>query len=705
MNFPSLQLRRFFGPVSVGGRLRVLLLGLVALLLCSYTLSRLISSDGERDQAFYGGVQKTAENLETIGSSQQALAALQAGLIASLGERHGGFDPAQRSAAVDALFTEYSGHIAALRPIDPTAAAQLINVGEELTDISRRALLLAAGPAADSSRTVARFAAVAQPGEKHLRSLQRIQLGVLDSARSAKTAVQRDDLWLAGTATILLTLLVAALALLVSRSVLRPVGKIEAALNRISRGERLTSAPVSGDDEFGRVGKALHELSEVTAHLQTVAYLDALTGLPNRTQLEQDVLHRLAQKQPFSLLFCDIDRFRTINDGYGHAFGDRVLLEAGRRLKALAGDDGSVFRYSGDLFAVLAAASGAGTFAERLREGMNALAEIDERRLPLNSSFGVACFPEDGNEMEHLVSAADAAMYQAKRLGRNNVQLALGEHTAKARTHLELAGDLRAAIGTAQLSPYFQPIIDLAAGKLACVEALARWHHPTRGFVPPDQFIAIAESSGQIDALTNHLLREACTVAARWNAAGTPHKLAFNLSAKQVRTGVVELIDNILKETGLPATLLEIEMTEGALIERPEQAERLLTDLRALGISVALDDFGTGYSSLSYLLRFPIDKIKVDKSFVEKLEGQRQAAKIVAATISLARSLDMQLVAEGVEQMSQMLTLYELGCCQQQGWLFAKALPAAEFDRWILTAPLKLDAVVRAQMELGLAAS
>ncbi len=234
---------------------------------------------------------------------------------------------------------------------------------------------------------------------------------------------------------------------------------------------------------------------------------------------------------------------------------------------------------------------------------------------------------------------------------------------------------------------------------MVCAEALARWNHPTRGFVAPDEFIGIAEESGQIDALTEHLLRQACMAAVHWQPVqghGIP-RLAFNLSARQVRQGVVEMVSHILAETGFPASRLEIEITESAIIERPEIAERLLRELKTLGVSVALDDFGTGYSSLSYLLRFPIDKIKVDRSFVSQLNGQRQAGKIVAATISLATNLEIILVAEGVENISQMTTLYELGCRQQQGWLFSKALPSEEFTRWALTAPLRMESIMRAQ--------
>jgi predicted signal transduction protein with EAL and GGDEF domain len=326
---------------------------------------------------------------------------------------------------------------------------------------------------------------------------------------------------------------------------------------------------------------------------------------------------------------------------------------------------------------------------------------VEQRNLALCVSLGVALHPEDGRTVDALASGADAALFQAKQAGRNVVQFARHDAALRARQRIELADELREALKTGAIQPHFQPIVDLGSGSVVCAESLARWRHPVRGFVPPDQFISIAEDSGQIDALTEQLLRSACATAAGWEPlrGHAAPKLAFNLSARQVRQGVVEMVSAVLTETGLPASRLEIEITESAIIERPETAERLLLQLKELGVSVALDDFGTGYSSLSYLMRFPIDKIKVDRSFVSQVNGQRQAGKIVAATISLAASLDITLVAEGVETLGQMVTLYELGCRQQQGWMFSKALPSEEFARWSGKAPLKLDAVIRAQAE------
>lgn len=529
----------------------------------------------------------------------------------------------------------------------------------------------------------------------------------LNASEAEQISTQTLTRWLHGA---ILALVVAA-ALMVLRAIFRPLQRLYAAFEALARGEPLNTPPLTGRDEFGQLGSALYELSQRTVQLKALAFYDPLTGLPNRTQFERDLAASIASKASFAVLFADVDHFRTINDGYGHSFGDQVLKAVASKLQWLMKGDTRLYRYSGDLFALFInsgepfAAERFRTLiaaeADRLRSKMSEQLNVEGRTMPLCLSFGVALYPEDGTSTEALLSAADAALYQAKQLGRNAVQFARNDSALKARRRLELADDLRSALKTGALSPHFQPIIDLGSGRIVCAEALARWKHPLRGFVPPDEFIGIAEDSGQIDALTEHLLRIACATAVQWqpDRGHPPPRLAFNLSPRQVRQGVVEMISGVLTETGLPASQLEIEITESAIIERPETAERLLLELKALGISVALDDFGTGYSSLSYLLRFPIDKIKVDRSFVSQLNGQKQAGKIVAATISLAANLEIVLVAEGVEEIGQMLTLYELGCRQQQGWLFSKALPAEDFSRWALQAPLRLDAVVRAQSE------
>lgn len=687
-------------------RLRLLLAGLATLLACALYLGWAGITDSRADRAMSARVEHTLGGLDSILAAQGALAKLRRILFVSadLGTPQGKPAPELGPAALSAL-SDYQSVLAPLEPLDPATHQLLRRAGESLVAATLKASTLESGDVLAANRQlVVEFPKISIPAEQALSQLASRLQQDFNTAQTLARAQEVHSETVSALAMVVLGLVIFGLAYLVSGSILPPLNRIHDSLLRLNAGERLDASPVAGNDEFGQIGQALHELSRFTGHLQEIAFVDGLTRLPNRPRFEADLQDWIGRGRSFALVFADLDQFRTINDGYGHRFGDSVLCSAAERLRALT-NQGQVYRYSGDLFVMLLPYAGEdyrsqiASQVELLRQGMAELGLVQDRRLPFCASFGVAIHPDDGSSPETLVCAADAAMFHAKRQGRNTVQFARHNYALQARQRLDLADEMRVALREGQITPYFQPIIDLGLGEVVCAEALARWRHPVRGFVPPDEFIGIAEDSGQLDALTDQLLRSACTVAAQWHAAGLSRRLAFNLSAKQVRPGVVEMISGVLRETGLPPQRLEVEITESAFIERPELAERLLRELRGLGIGVALDDFGTGYSSLSYLLRFPIDKIKVDKSFVSQLEGQRQAAKIVAATIALASSLEITLVAEGVERLGQMLTLYELGCRQQQGWLFAKAMPAAEFDQWVRSAPLRLDGVVRKQMD------
>ncbi|ROH93490.1 sensor domain-containing phosphodiesterase [Stagnimonas aquatica] len=687
-------------------RLRLLLAGLATLLACALYLGWAGVTDSRADRALSARVEHTLDGLESILEAQSALTKLRRILFVSadLGAAQGQAGAELGPAALSAL-GEYQSVVSALEPLDASVHQLLQRTGEELVATALRAATPENGDVLSARRRlVVDFPRISGPAELALSQLATgFQRDFNAAQTQARTQESRAET-ISVLAMVVLGAVIFGLAYLVSGSILAPLNRIHASLLRLNAGERLEASPVAGNDEFGQIGQALHELSRFTGHLQEVAFVDGLTRLPNRPRFETDLQDWISRQRSFALVFADLDQFRTINDGYGHRFGDSVLCSAAERLRTLT-NQGQVYRYSGDLFVMLLPYAGEDyrsqitSQVELLRQGMAELGLVQDRRLPFCASFGVAVYPDDGSAPETLVCAADAAMFHAKRQGRNTVQFARHNYALQARQRLDLADEMRVALREGQITPYFQPIIDLGVGEVVCAEALARWRHPVRGFVPPDEFIGIAEDSGQLDALTDQLLRSACAAAAQWHAAGLNRRLAFNLSARQVRPGVVEMISGVLRETGLPAQRLEVEITESAFIERPELAERLLRELRGLGVGVALDDFGTGYSSLSYLLRFPIDKIKVDKSFVSQLEGQRQAAKIVAATIALASSLEITLVAEGVERLGQMLTLYELGCRQQQGWLFAKAMPAAEFEQWVRSAPLRLDGVVRKQMD------
>lgn len=682
---------------SVRNRLRLLLLGLLVLVLGSGVLVFSLWRQQESTAAMNAEVREATELLTASESVRQSFFTLRRQIFLGLNQPQLGRSDIDRVLTqAEAQFAELSEHTSRIRATDPQTASRVLMSAREAMDLTRRATALGTPEASRLQALFSRLPELAKPAETTLQRFNRRVKSDLDAQLAAHQAAQRE---LARAAS-LVVLIIAVLALLgglwLQRSVLRPLERLQGRLNQLKTGEPLTALAIGGPSEFERLNEALVQSSEHRQQVQQVAFFDRVTGLPNRTALEQAFESRLKASPEFALMFCDLDHFRTINEGYGHAFGDGILKRAGARLKELS-EGGEVYRYSGDTFVVIANVRNPVLHGERLLRGMNELVELDGRRIPLNTSVGLARYPEDGDSLESLVNAADAAMFQAKKLGRNTLQVAHSKHADQARARLELAEMLRVAIAERQVRPYFQPILDLASGKVHCAEALARWQHPQRGFIAPDQFIAVAEATGLIDPLTDLLLREACSTAARWVMQGKISQLAFNLSAKQVRPGVVEIIQRVLTETGLPPERLEIEITEGAFIERPDLAERLLGQLRGLGVAVALDDFGTGYSSLSYLQRFPISKIKIDRSFVQKLGDQQHSNKIVAATIALADSMELNLVAEGVEELGQMLTLYEMGCRQQQGWLFAKAMPPDEFEQWAASAPIKLDAIVRSQ--------
>lgn len=696
--------------LSVRLRLRLLLAGLVLMFLCSGALFAISQQQNRAAQQIAAEVRTTLDTLQASAVVQRSLIDLRRALVVVAAFKDDQGVIAEHELTLAQHWPAVATSLETLRAFQPAATITVRRAAEDIVDTARKgAEALARGDRDAGAAIYRRFAVVGAPADAALEALMQNQQASLRGLLIKADAARARAAWL--TLALHLTLLMIGLAAVIFllKVIFQPLQKLYRGLDLIARGKVLHEPPVSGGDEFGQLGTALADLSKITSQLNTVAFNDALTGLANRAQFERDLVENLARGQSFALLFADIDHFRTINDGYGYQFGDQVLAAVARRLKGFTGREARLYRYGGDLFAIsLAIVEGQESFrtvtaseAERLRLALAEPLSVAGRQLPLCLSFGVALFPEDGASPETLAGAADAALHQAKRMGRNNVQYARGDYTSQARRRLELADDLRIALTNGAVTPHFQPIVDLGAGHVVCAEALARWKHPKRGFVPPDEFIAIAEASGQIDALTHQLLTIACRTATQWKGTGhhPPPKLAFNLSARQVRQGVVEMIAGVLAETGLPASRLEVEITETAMIERAETAERLLRELKELGVSVALDDFGTGYSSLSYLLRFPIDKIKVDRSFVAQLQGQQQAGKIVGATIALANSLDITLVAEGVENLGQMVTLYELGCRQQQGWLFSKALPQDDFSRWALHAPLKLDAVVRAQAE------
>ncbi|MGH8222054.1 MAG: putative bifunctional diguanylate cyclase/phosphodiesterase [Woeseiaceae bacterium] len=491
------------------------------------------------------------------------------------------------------------------------------------------------------------------------------------------------------------------LTFLVIRSIIRPMQSTVIALRQVNAGETSIDLPPVSQDEFGDMAVALRQFRDQAEHLRRLAYHDPLTGIGNRAYLEEQLRQGIDASRndgtKLALLYLDLDNFRSVNDSLGHSAGDRYLSEAVVRLQRFVPDEALVCRYSGDKFAVLLQGIpdwDNETLQAHLREvatnvlrGMSEPFQLGGDLLPMSVSIGIAVYPADGQNGELLVSSADAAMYLAKRSGRNNAKFASPELTGDARRQLALVTDIRRGLEGGEFEPFYQPVVDVSAGRVVGAEALLRWRHPQRGIVLASEFIPAAEDSGLIHALGERCLIRACEHAAVWgNGGGNPMRVSVNLSARQIedRTAI-GMLERLHANGGAGAKGLDFEITETAILQHVDRAQETLTQIRALGHHLSVDDFGTGYSSMVYLQRFPISRIKIDRSFVSRMENSREAQAIISATIALARSLDLEVVAEGVETPSQARQLQTMGCTLQQGYYFTAALPAAEFEAWCKT--------------------
>jgi diguanylate cyclase (GGDEF)-like protein/PAS domain S-box-containing protein len=444
-----------------------------------------------------------------------------------------------------------------------------------------------------------------------------------------------------------------------------------------------------------RVAGSITDINAYKENELRLLYLadhDALTGLPNRRlfleRLARGIGRAAGSDGTLAVLFVDLDRFKRINDVFGHESGNLVLREAARRIGGSVRDGDTVSRLGGDEFTVLLegveTTAGICTVADRVRAELKRPFAITESEIYISASIGIAVFPRDGTSAEELLKRSDVAMYQAKKNGRDNQQFYSAESATRISRGLDMEVRLRRALEHGELEVHYQPQVGFADGQIRSVEALARWNNPELGWVPPAQFIPLAEETGLIEPIGAWVLETALNQAKAWQTAGLRSmRMCINVSARQLNDRLVKAVSQALARTGIPPSCLELEITESVMVSRDPGTESALQALRALGIGFAIDDFGTGFATFDYLKRLPVRTLKVDGSFVRNVCESPDDAAIVAASVSLARSLALRVVAEGVETAEQHALLGRLGCDDCQGYYTSRPLPAPGLEKML----------------------
>lgn len=571
--------------------------------------------------------------------------------------------------------------------------------GEDVTTRSDAEIFEASAPVRRNGRRIGQVRVgmsleVAHRFEE--QNLQRLRARVDELAR-------RQNAWVA----LLLGLLLAvgvAMAWYVQRVLVRPIRELAASARRIEAGDYSVQVQASTrNDELGELERAFNRMSESVARhdrdVRHIAYTDALTGLTNRLAFREDLDQRLTllrgSGRQLALLFADIDNFKRVNDTLGHEAGDAALLQFATRIRNAVrqhgGEGAMLARFGGDEFVILVEGDQVRPLATRLAEVLVAdlrdPLDIEGRQVFLGTSIGITLFPEDADSASALMKNGDIAMYQAKMAGKNGFRFysRAMDHAVERRAHMEQ--ELRGAWERGEVSVVYQPVCRTSDGKVVGAEALLRWQHPELGTIAPSAFIDVAEQSGLIDQLGPRVLRQACLEAARWVQETGDSRLfvSVNVSPRQLRHGdLPDIVAQCLRESGLPATCLHLELTETALISDELQAAALLARLHGTGVKVWLDDFGTGFSGLSHLRRVPVDGLKIDRSFIADLQRDPDDLALTTAIIAMAHSLGITVVAEGVEKQAQYSLLVERGCDLVQGYWLSHPLGASEFAQLLM---------------------
>jgi len=436
----------------------------------------------------------------------------------------------------------------------------------------------------------------------------------------------------------------------------------------------------------------LHDITETKRYqeeLERQANYDPLTGLPNRgllqDRLKQAIAHAQRQKHAVAVAFIDLDRFKLINDSLGHSAGDRLLQTVTERIKSCTRPADTLARYAGDEFVLilenLSGSDMTSALLQRVIENVSKPVRLHEQDVYVTCSIGVSLYPQDGREVDTLLKNADAAMFRAKERGRNNFHFYTAEINSRIAEHVSLETDLRRALERGEFLLHYQPQVDLESGRIVGAEALARWQHPEKGMIPPAKFIPLAEETGLILPLGDWVLQTACAQNRALQDAGLPPiTMSVNISVRQfMRKDLLESLAKAIRDSGIAAAQLELEVTESLIMHNAEEFVATLKKLKSAGIKLAIDDFGTGYSSLNYLKQLPVDRLKVDQSFVRDIFKDREGATIAEAIITLGHSLGLKVIAEGVETGPQLDFLRRKQCDEFQGFYFSRPLPTDRF--------------------------